>query len=126
MIVPLEDYQHALVEQLKLLTSDQWDAAITAMGGPDACRANIEQLLLSFCHRHVVIKGKTRPLLTEFQFKRIVDPGDKGRSLLLKGGRFILVDHIRGGGQGTVYRALCRSASGTDHFGLQPAAIQRA
>lgn len=114
MSVPLEDYRYALVEKLKLLTCDQWDAAVTALGGVDACRADVVQLLRSLCTRHVTIKGKTRPLLTEFQFQRVVDPDDKGSSLLLKGGRFILVDHIRGGGQGTVYRAHFRLPSGPE------------
>src|SRR5688572_8907831 len=97
-----------LVDDLKLVPQARWDLEVKSFGGAAKAEAELEPFLTSLEKKHVPYGPAVRPLLSKHQRSCLLDPSDQGASLNLRGGRFVLVDELGGGGQGKVFRAILR------------------
>lgn len=109
----LTDLRTSLVDNLNILTGEAWDDHVKSYrttNAPDDCA----RFLNSISKLKRAIGDQRLPLLSGYQMAAILDERDAGRSLLLNGGKILLVDIIGRGGQGSVYLAIFRNPQATD------------
>lgn len=111
MSLTLGDYHQILVSELKLLTDEIWTSYVAKFGGELKAATDCDAFLCSLERHAEHCDGHPLSLLTKFQRGRVCDVTDRGQSLLIGGGKYLLVDPLGDGGQAEVYLARCRIPS---------------